>query len=122
MLEVLIGAFLVKSLVAILVWSGRLTEVSYQAVLHVRRLEGKPFTSGEDALEKQALKSSSIFALGLPVLGCLAVTMWPNAALPLKGRFEGAENFRRQVREICWRAFIPDVAIAVGGFVYWTFI
>lgn len=121
MIAAVLIAFLVKGVVAVYVWADKLGAIGYQATLHVRALEGKPLTPAEDSLQRGAMIASARFAMGLPVIGCLLVLGWPNASLPRGGKFDGAETFRQQVRQVCFHASLPDLMIAVIALLYWGY-
>jgi len=65
----------------------------------------------ESSVERAARKASATLLMALPIVGCLGVMSWPRAALPRSGKFDGAEPFRHQVRQLAIRAFLPDVVI-----------
>lgn len=121
MITVLLGAFFLKAVVALFLWADKLSNVCYEASVHVRALEGKPFTPGESAAQRVAMKVSARFAMAVPIIGCLGVMGWPNVALPRSGKFEGAESFREQVRQICFHAFLPDLAIFLSAILYFLY-
>jgi hypothetical protein len=118
----LLGAFLLKSVIAVALWADKLASVSYEAALRVRSLEGRPLTPGEDFLERAAMRTSSRFAMSIPVIGCFWVMAWPNVALPRRGKFDGAEAYRQQVRQICFRAFLPDAMIILAALLYLAYL
>ena len=118
MITAIIIAFIVKSVISAMVWSGELGDVCYQASLHLRAVERRPYTPAEDKLQRFAMKRSAWFALGLPLIGSLCTTIWPGIALPRSGNFEGAESFRNQVRRICVRASLWDVPLVLLSTLY----
>ena len=118
MLTYLAAAFVLKALLAVYLWGGKLTEVCYQAAVRVRAVEGKPFTPAESSVERAALKVSATIPMGVPLLGSLGVTIWPGAAPPRSGKFAGAEAFRQQVRQLSTRSFLLDVCILLIATLY----
>ena len=118
----LVAAFVLKALVAVYLWGDKLTEACYQAALHVRSLEGRPFTPAESSAERAGLKVASNLPLGVPILGSLGVMIWPDAALPRSGKFAGAEPFRQQVRRLSTRAFLLDAGILLTAVLYFLYL
>jgi hypothetical protein len=113
-LACLAAVLVLKAVLVVYPRADKLTEVCHQAV-HVRALDGKPFTPAEVSAERAALKVSSAIPLRVPILGSLGVMIWTGAPLPRNGNFPGAESFRRQVRQLSTRSLLLDVLILLAA-------